>query len=72
MENLQNRLCGVSRPIFFRGVATIVTKLLNIAEPDFAVFGKKDFQQWRIIRQMVHDLDFAVRCILDAFRRFSV
>lgn len=53
VEKLEKGLCGVSRPVFFRGVATIVTKLFNIVEPDFAVFGKKDYQQWRIIQRMV-------------------
>ncbi|KAF2284500.1 hypothetical protein GH714_025865 [Hevea brasiliensis] len=63
VERLEKGLCGKSRPVFFRGVATIVTKLFNIVEPDFAVFGKKDYQQWRIIQRMVRDLDFSVRII---------
>lgn len=53
VERLERGLCGKSRPIFFRGVATVVTKLFNIVEPDVAVFGKKDYQQWRIICRMV-------------------
>lgn len=63
VERLEKGLCGKSRPIFFRGVATIVTKLFNIVEPDVAVFGKKDYQQWRIITRMVRDLDFSIRII---------
>lgn len=53
VERLEKGLCGKSRPVFFRGVATVVTKLFNIVEPDVAVFGKKDYQQWRIIQKMV-------------------
>ncbi|KAJ1377225.1 Rossmann-like alpha/beta/alpha sandwich fold [Sesbania bispinosa] len=50
-------------PSDFQGVATIVTKLFNIVEPDVAVFGKKDYQQWRIIQRMVRDLDFSIEVI---------
>ncbi|KAL8146838.1 hypothetical protein AgCh_004537 [Apium graveolens] len=63
VERLEKGLCGKSRPIFFRGVATIVTKLFNIVDPDVAVFGKKDYQQWRLVTRMVRDLDFSIRII---------
>ncbi|KAJ8534591.1 hypothetical protein K7X08_016319 [Anisodus acutangulus] len=63
VENLEKGLCGKSRPVFFRGVATVVTKLFNIVEPDVAFFGKKDYQQWRIIQRMVRDLDFGIKVI---------
>lgn len=63
VENLEKGLCGKSRPIFFRGVATVVTKLFNIVEPDVAVFGKKDYQQWKIIQRMVRDLDFGIKVV---------
>ena len=52
-ERLQQPLCGQSRPHFFRGVCTVVAKLFHIVEPDVAVFGRKDYQQWRIITRMV-------------------
>ncbi|XP_022931128.1 pantoate--beta-alanine ligase-like [Cucurbita moschata] len=63
VERLEKGMCGRSRPVFFRGVATIVTKLFNIVEPDVAVFGKKDYQQWRVIRRMVRDLDFSINIV---------
>ncbi|XP_022727992.1 pantoate--beta-alanine ligase-like [Durio zibethinus] len=71
VERLEKGLCGKSRPVFFRGVATIVTKLFNIVEPDVAVFGKKDYQQWRIIQRMVRDLDFAIEIVGSEIMRDS-
>ncbi|KAM1483689.1 hypothetical protein TB2_034968 [Malus domestica] len=63
VERLEKGMCGRSRPVFFRGVATVVSKLFNIVETDVAVFGKQDYQQWRIIQRMVRDLDFSIRVI---------
>lgn len=64
VQGLTRALCGVSRPHHFRGVTTIVLKLLNIVQPDIAVFGKKDYQQAVIIQRMVKDLDLDVRIAL--------
>ncbi|MBW3659816.1 MAG: pantoate--beta-alanine ligase [Actinobacteria bacterium] len=63
VRGLDQVLCGVSRPTHFDGVTTVVTKLLNIVQPDVAVFGRKDFQQLTILRRMVADLDVPVELV---------
>jgi pantoate--beta-alanine ligase len=63
LEKIPMHLCGISRPIFFRGVATVVTKLFNIVKPHTAVFGKKDYQQLLVIRRMVSDLHMDIDII---------
>ena len=60
VTGLQHKLCGLSRPIHFRGVCTVVLKLFNIVRPDLAFFGQKDAQQALIIRRMAADLDLDV------------
>ncbi len=63
VPNLSNELCGASRPGHFDGVTTVVTKLFQIAQPDFAFFGEKDWQQLTIIKRMVSQLDMPVQII---------
>ncbi|MBP2642578.1 MAG: pantothenate synthetase [Firmicutes bacterium] len=61
--NITKVLCGKSRPIHFRGVTTVVSKLLNIVKPTKAYFGQKDAQQLQIVKKMVRDLMFDVEII---------
>ena len=63
LDHLPEHLCGISRPLFFGGVATVVTKLFNIVKPHLAVFGEKDYQQLLVIRRLVADLNMDVRIL---------
>jgi pantoate--beta-alanine ligase len=63
LERMPNHLCGLSRPVLFQGVATIVTKLFHIVKPHVAVFGEKDYQQLMVIRKMVKDLSMDIEIL---------
>ncbi len=63
VPHLSEQLCGASRPGHFNGVTTVVTKLLQITQPDFAYLGEKDWQQLTIIRQMVRQLNMPVEVV---------
>jgi pantoate--beta-alanine ligase len=64
VAELTERLCGARRPGHFDGVATVVTKLLHLVQPDAAVFGRKDYQQLQVVRRLVADLNLPV-AVLD-------
>ncbi len=63
VEGLTEGLCGRYRPRHFRGVTTVVMKLFNIVKPDRAYFGKKDFQQLKVIQRMVQDMNMDIEVI---------
>ena len=63
IDTLSDTLCGKTRPIHFKGVCTVVSKLFNIVKPNRAYFGQKDAQQLAIIRKMVLDLNFDIQIV---------
>jgi len=64
VEGITDKLCGLSRPGHFRGVATVVTKLFNIVQPDYAYFGQKDAQQALVIKRLTGDLNLNLEVVI--------
>lgn len=64
IDKIAEHLCGISRPTHFQGVATVVSKLFNIAKPHKAYFGQKDYQQCLVIKKMAKDLDFDIDIVI--------
>ncbi len=63
VTKLQKVLCGIDRPIHFKGVATVCAKLFNIVKPHYAVFGAKDYQQYLVVDRMVRDLNMDLQIV---------
>lgn len=63
VEGLSQKLCGKSRPTHFRGVATVVAKLMNIVQPDLMFMGEKDYQQIVVLERLIRDLNFHTRIV---------
>ncbi len=69
VDELNRHMCGGSRPGFFEGILLVVNKLFNIIDPDVAVFGQKDIQQFQIVSRMVHEFNHDVELIMAPIER---